>query len=112
LIDELGECGVGFVVLDVFRSLHDADENSNSEVAAVLAKVSRIQTELKCACMVVHHIAKVDNPNPFKGLRGASCIHGWMEFGLAVSVGKPEEEDSANFIRRVQFESKEATTRD
>jgi hypothetical protein len=112
LIDELGESGVGLVVLDVFRLLHDNDENSNNEVSMVLSKVSRIQQELKCACLLVHHITKVEGTNPFKSLRGASCLHGWMEYALALSVTNPEEEDRANFIRRVQFESKEATTRD
>jgi hypothetical protein len=112
LIDELGTFGAELVVLDVFRSLHHADENDNSEVAKVLSKVSRIQQELKCATMLVHHVAKSDNPNPFKGLRGASCIHGWMEFGLAVSVTNPGEADRKDFIRRVQFESKECATED
>jgi hypothetical protein len=111
LIDELGKFGAELVILDVFRSLHHADENDNSEVAKVLAKVSRIQTELKCATLLVHHIAKSDNPNPFKGLRGASCIHGWLEYGMAVSVVNPEL-DRADYVRRVQFESKECAVSD
>ena len=111
LIDELGKFSAELVILDVFRSLHHADENDNTEVAKVLAKVTRIQTELKCATLLIHHIAKTENPNPFKGLRGASCIHGWMEFGLAVSVVNPEE-DRAEYIRRVQFESKECAVPD
>jgi hypothetical protein len=36
----------------------------------------------------------------------------WMEFGMAITVTNPEEEDRAAFIRRVQFESKETTTHD
>ena len=109
LIEQLGRFGAELVVLDVFRSIHDGEENDNTEVAKVLAKVSRIQTELKCACALVHHIAKVDDSNIFKGLRGASAIHGWMEWGIGISVTNPEEEDRAKYIRRAEFESKEAT---
>lgn len=109
LIEQLGRFGAELVVLDVFRSIHDGEENDNTEVAKVLAKVSRIQTELKCACALVHHIAKTEDANIFKGLRGASAIHGWMEWGIGISVTNPEEEDRAKYIRRAEFESKEAT---
>jgi hypothetical protein len=109
LIDQLGKFGVELVILDVFRSLHDSDENDNSQVAKVLERVSRIQTELKCATALVHHVTKVDSENIFRGLRGASAIHGWMEWGIGISVTNPEEQDRANYIRRAEFESKEAT---
>jgi AAA domain/CHC2 zinc finger len=109
LIEQLGRFGAELVVLDVFRSIHDGEENDNTAVASVLAKVSRIQTEIKCACALVHHIAKSDDANIFKGLRGASAIHGWMEWGIGISVTNPEEEDRAQYIRRAEFESKEAT---
>jgi putative DNA primase/helicase len=110
LIDQLGRFGAELVVLDVFRSIHDSEENDNTEVAKVLAKVSRIQTELKCACALVHHISKSDDANIFRGLRGASAIHGWMEWGVGISVTNPEEEDRSKYIRRAEFESKEAAT--
>ncbi len=110
LIEQLGRFGAELVVLDVFRSIHDSEENDNTEVAKVLAKVSRIQTELKCACALVHHIAKADGPNIFRGLRGASAIHGWMEWGIGISVTNPEEEDRSKYVRRAEFESKEAAT--
>jgi hypothetical protein len=111
LIDELGHFGAELVILDVFRTLHHADENDNSEMAQVLAKITRIQTELQSASLLVHHNAKADNPNPFRGLRGASCIHGWMEYGMAISVVNPEA-DRADYVRRIQFESKECVSGD
>ena len=90
--------------------IHDGEENDNTEVAKVLAKVNRIQTELNCACALVHHIAKADEGgNIFRGLRGASAIHGWMEWGIGISVTNPEAEDRAKYIRRAEFESKEST---
>jgi hypothetical protein len=110
MIEQLGRFGAQLVVLDVFRSIHDAEENDNTEVASVLAKVSRIQTELKCACALVHHVAKSDSANIFRGLRGASAIHGWLEWGIGISVTNPEEQDRAKYIRQAEFESKEAAT--
>jgi hypothetical protein len=110
LIEQLGRFGAELVVLDVFRSIHDGEENDNTEVAKVLAKITRIQTELKCACALVHHIAKTDSVNIFRGLRGASAIHGWMEWGIGISVTNAEEEDRSKYIRRAEFESKEAAT--
>jgi hypothetical protein len=100
---------VEFVVLDVFRSLHDSEENDNTEVQQVLQRINRIQNECECAVALVHHINKVSSENIFKGLRGASAIHGWMEWGIGISVVNPEEEDKAKYIRRLEFESKEGT---
>lgn len=110
LIDQLGRFGAEFIVLDVFRSLHDGDENDNTEVAKVLSKINRIQNELKCAVALVHHIAKAESGGDiFRGLRGASAIHGWMEWGIGISVTNPDEEDRAKYIRKAEFESKEST---
>jgi CHASE2 domain-containing sensor protein len=109
LIDELKQFRVEFVVLDVFRSLHDAEENDNTEVQQVLQRINRIQNECECAVALVHHINKVSSDNIFKGLRGASAIHGWMEWGIGISIVNPEEEDKAKYIRRLEFESKEGT---
>jgi putative DNA primase/helicase len=109
LIDELKHFRVEFVVLDVFRSLHDSEENDNTEVQQVLQRINRIQNECECAVALVHHINKVSSENIFKGLRGASAIHGWMEWGIGISVTNPEEEDKAKYIRKLEFESKEGT---
>jgi hypothetical protein len=109
LIDELKQFRVEFVVLDVFRSLHDSEENDNTEVQQVLQRINRIQNECECAVALVHHINKVSSENIFKGLRGASAIHGWMEWGIGISVTNSEEEDKAKYVRRLEFESKEGT---
>jgi hypothetical protein len=109
LIDELKQFRVELVVLDVFRSLHDSEENDNTEVQLVLQRINRIQNECECAVALVHHINKVSADNIFKGLRGASAIHGWMEWGIGISVTNPEEEDKAKYIRKLEFESKEGT---
>ncbi len=109
LVEELKQFRVEFVVLDVFRSLHDSEENDNTEVQQVLQRINRIQNECECAVALVHHINKVSSENIFKGLRGASAIHGWMEWGIGISVTNPEEEDKARYVRKLEFESKEGT---
>ncbi|MGI8773195.1 MAG: AAA family ATPase [Acidobacteriaceae bacterium] len=107
LISELKRFRVEFCVLDVFRSLHDSEENDNTEIPLVLQKINRIQTECDCAVALVHHINKVSSDNIFKGLRGASAIHGWLEWGIGISVTNPEEEDKAKYVRKLEFENKE-----
>ncbi len=90
-----------FRLLDVFRSLHDLEENDNTEVQQVSQPINRVQNECECAVALVHHINKVSSENIFKGLRGSSAIHGWMEWGTSISVTNPEEEDKAKYIRRL-----------
>ncbi|MCU1248693.1 MAG: ATPase [Edaphobacter sp.] len=109
LIDELKVFRVELVVLDVFRSLHDSEENDNTEVQQVLQRINRIQNECECAVALVHHINKVSSDNIFKGLRGASAIHGWMEWGIGISVTNPDEEDKSSYVRKLEFENKEGT---
>jgi hypothetical protein len=75
----------------------------------VLQRINRIQNECDCAVALVHHINKVSSENIFKGLRGASAIHGWMEWGIGISVLNPDEEDKAKYIRKLEFENKEGT---
>jgi hypothetical protein len=60
LIQELKEFRVEFLVLDVFRSLHDSEENDNSEMQQVLQRINRIQNECECAVALVHHIMNAD----------------------------------------------------
>ena len=107
LVRELKAFNVEFCVLDVFRSIHDSEENDNDQVPQVLEKVNRIQNECGCAVALVHHLSKRDTENIFRGLRGASAIHGWMEWGIGISVVNPDAEDKADFVRKLEFENKE-----
>lgn len=107
LIEEIKKFGSELCILDVFRSVHESEENDNDEMPNVLGKVNRIQNECNCAVMLVHHLNKSTPENIFKGLRGASAIHGWMEWGIGISVTNPEEEDKHNWVRKLEFENKE-----
>jgi hypothetical protein len=74
-----------------------------------LQRINRIQNECECAATLVHHINKVGSENIFKGLPAASAIHGWMEWGIGISVVNSDEKDKATYIRKLEFESIEGT---
>ena len=89
LIKHLKRRQCEFVVLDVFRRL-----------------VSRIQAEAGCSTAIVHHTNKDSTSGPlFTRTRGASAIHGFMEWGIGlttVNPGAPPRE----CIRKMEFLSK------
>jgi hypothetical protein len=105
LIDDLTTAKVEFLCLDVFRRLHDADENDNSEMAEILTALTRIQNEAQVAIALVHHTSKSEGVI-FRRIRGASAIHGWTEWAVGVSVVTPD--DAPHPIRKLEFETKAA----
>jgi putative DNA primase/helicase len=111
LITEMKNEQIEFCVFDVFRRLHLADENDNSEMAKVLESLTRVQNELGCAVGLVHHLSKDVNGSLFRRIRGASAIHGWTEWALGASVVNPDEKPHA-WIRKLDFETKAACPED
>ena len=86
------------------------DENDNQQMSEVTARLSQFGAEVGCQIGLVHHINKdTGNANVFNRLRGAGALHGWMEWGLAVTV-KESGDDESQWIRRVDLESKEVST--
>lgn len=104
LIANLKARRVEFLVMDVFRRLHFADENDNSEMQVILDRVTRIQGEVGCAIGIVHHTNKGEGPI-FMRSRGASAIHGFMEWGIALSTVNPEDSPRER-IRKMEFLTK------
>ena len=104
LIAELKHRRCEFVVLDVFRRLHFADENDNTEMQVILDRVTRIQSEVGCAIGIVHHANKGDG-SIFQRTRGASAIHGWMEWGIGLTTANPEA-PPRDRVRRMEFLTK------
>ena len=98
------------VFFDVFNRIHRLDENDNTQMAAVTARLSQFAAEVGCQVGLVHHLNKdYGNGKIFNRLRGAGALHGWMEWGIAITVVNPEDEKD-EWIRRIEFESKEAST--
>jgi hypothetical protein len=112
LIAEYQRAEVEFAVFDVFRKLHHADENDNSEMQKILEVLNRFQAEVGCAVALVHHISKHYEGSVFRNIRGAGAIDGWTEWAMGITITNPGEKSSRKFIRECQFETKAAESAD
>jgi hypothetical protein len=101
MIAELKAVQPEFVILDVFNTLHGADENDNTEMRRVLEELNRMQREVGCAICVIHHFNKTAEGSLTQRLRGAGAIAGWAEWPIGV-------EAADEHIRKLQFELKAA----
>lgn len=71
------------LVLDPLVRLHRGDENSASDVSALLAYLRGLQREHGVAIAVVHHIRKSASPGqPGQALRGSGDLHAWSDSNL------------------------------
>jgi RecA-family ATPase len=108
IIEALKRRRVELAVFDVFRSLWTGDENDNQEVAVVLENLRTVQREAGCAVCLLHHLNKsTDAPSIFSRIRGGTAIRGWQEWGLAVQLVNPEDNE-ADWVRSIRFETKAA----
>lgn len=77
-VDELRQLCTGrrLVIVDCLSLLHDADENDNSAMAAVMRALTRVASETGCAILVLHHVGKGagDGRADADRSRGASSI--------------------------------------
>jgi hypothetical protein len=96
VMDELDEMVAEFrpdvIFLDPFVELHDAEENDNTAVRAVMARLRSIATLNKCSVCVLHHSRKgVATPGDPDSLRGASAIVGAARVALTINIMTDEE---------------------
>lgn len=105
LIERLRNVGCEFLAMDVFRRLHFADESDNSEMQKILDRVTKIQSEVGCSIAIVHHTTKDSTSPLFMRTRGASVIHGWMEWGIGLTTVNPDAPPRAR-LRKMEFLSK------
>ena len=70
----------------------------------ILDRVTRIQSEVGCAIGIAHHANKGEG-SLFHRTRGASAIHGWMEWGIGLSTVNPDAPPKER-IRRMEFLTK------
>ncbi len=103
LIDAMKLAKTEFCFFDVLNILHCADENDNSEMAAVMQKFSKVQEEVGCGIGLIHHYGKDATRSMTQRLRGASSIAGWMEWLIGISMA-----NEATKTRRMEFELKSA----
>ena len=74
--EDFGATPPVFIVVDTLsRCSGGVDENSNSEMARLLASCDVLQQKFGCTVLIVHHTGKDDQRGP----RGASALVGNME---------------------------------
>ncbi len=70
------------LVLDPLVRLHRIDENSATEMAALLAELRLLQRRYQLALVLVHHLRKQSGPVDGQALRGSSDLHAWGDSNL------------------------------
>jgi hypothetical protein len=101
VIEALTSRSIQFAIFDVLNVLHSADENDNTEMRKVMAYFSEIQAKAKCAIGLIHHLGKAEGKWT-RRLRGASAIHGWVEWLLGIS------EDAGTRTMEIELKASQA----
>jgi 5S rRNA maturation endonuclease (ribonuclease M5) len=86
LIEDLKRYGTEFLILDVMRVLHGAEENDNTEMQKIIDVLNYIQEETKASICLIHHDNKREDASLTERARGASAIAGWAEFICGIRV--------------------------
>jgi hypothetical protein len=69
------------LVLDPLVRLHRLDENSSSEISALLGYLRELQRRTDLAVVLVHHMSKRGRPQLGQALRGSGDLHAWVDHG-------------------------------
>lgn len=88
----------GVLILDPLIELHNADENDNTALRAVMATLRALAIRFKMAVLLVHHARKgsagaAGDPDM---IRGAGAIVGAARIAITVSTMTEEEADDMN----------------
>ncbi len=74
---KIREKDIGLVYIDPFVGCHNANENDNMAMNAVVAEIRRIADETNCAICIVHHIRKGNGEDAtVDSVRGAGALIG------------------------------------
>ena len=65
------------VLLDPLVRIHRIDENSATEVSALLGFLTELVRRYNCALCLAHHTSKRQRARPGQALRGSSDLHAW-----------------------------------
>jgi len=92
LADRIRQLHITIAILDPFVTLHDRDENSNTQMRAVLDNLDPIAQETGCVFIIAHHEPKAPESNG-AAARGASAIRDWCRTMLRLtSHGEDDEQ--------------------
>jgi hypothetical protein len=73
------------LVLDPFVRITSIDENSSSEVSAVLGFLRGLQRDYNIAILLIHHAKKSATAHPNQALRGSGDFAAWSDTNLYLS---------------------------
>lgn len=107
LVADLKRYQTEFLILDVMRVLHSAEENDNTEMQKVIDVLNSIQVETGASICLIHHDNKRDDATLTERARGASAIAGWAEFICGIRVV-----DDVEWVREFVCELKAAIAPD
>lgn len=91
LVAEIKKRGIVLLVVDPFVHSHHGDENSNPEMALVMAQWAQVASQSDCAILLVHHYRKGGMTGDGEAARGASSLHGAARVMNTLSVMTQEE---------------------
>jgi hypothetical protein len=77
--------GISVLMLDTLLSFHDADENSNKEMSAVMDLLKSLRDTHNLSIIFSHHTGKAPGISGNYRARGASVIAGSVDFHLSLS---------------------------
>lgn len=86
LVADLKRYQTEFLILDVMRVLHGAEENDNTEMQKIIDVLNDIQEKTGASICLIHHDNKREDATLTERARGASAIAGWAEFICGIRV--------------------------
>lgn len=107
---------IEFLILDVFRRIHSADENDPNEMQHIIDVVCDIQAKTGAQVCLVHHKRKESGDRGVvssltDSARGSSVIAGYAEWICGLKVVNPEAAKH-EWVREVEVELKAAIAPD
>jgi hypothetical protein len=92
LEDLIVQSGASVVICDPLAELHNAEENDNTAMRAVVAAFRSLARRLNVAVLILHHDRKgASTPGDMDRMRGASAVSGAVRVALTLSTMSPEE---------------------
>jgi hypothetical protein len=92
LEDMCHETGAEVLICDPLAELHNAEENDNTAMRAVIAAFRSMAQRLGIAVLILHHDRKGNNaPGDMDRVRGASAISGAVRVMLTLTTMSAEE---------------------
>jgi hypothetical protein len=84
LEDTVAEIQPRLLILDPLIRIHQADENSATEIAKILSFLRHVQRKYETAVQLIHHARKTGTGDPGLGLRGSTEIRAWSDTNLFI----------------------------